>query len=307
MLLGACAPAAQEVATEEPVVVVEPTAEPTAVPTAVPTEEPTPVPPDFTSLFSTLVDALPAEAGFGSIGAAKLNEALADQPPFLLDVREAAEIEKDGYIAGAVWIPVREVLSNLDKLPGLDDAIVIYCASGHRGSMVMAALRILGYTNVSNLGGGTGAWKKAGLPLETGTPAAAEAIGTPIVEDQALYETLNGFFTSMPDSFYATNAAKLGEALTATPAPVLIDVRTQAEWDKDGYIEGATLIPFNDFFKNLDKLPADKPPWLRTRPSCSTCAKPPKWKLVTSLVLCTSLCAKCSRTWTSCPSKTPPS
>ncbi len=81
-------------------------------------------------------------------------------------MREAAEIEKDGFIAGAVNIPVREVLKNLDKLPALDQPIVIYCGSGHRGGMVMAALQLLGYTDVKNLGGGLGAWKKAELPVE---------------------------------------------------------------------------------------------------------------------------------------------
>ncbi len=40
---------------------------------------------------------------------------------FLLDVRESAEAEKDGYLKGAVNIPVRQLLDNLDKLPGLDD------------------------------------------------------------------------------------------------------------------------------------------------------------------------------------------
>ena len=46
--------------------------------------------------------------------------------------------KKDGYIAGAVNIPVRDVLNNLDKLPAKDQPIVIYCASGHRGGMIMA-------------------------------------------------------------------------------------------------------------------------------------------------------------------------
>jgi rhodanese-related sulfurtransferase len=214
------------------------------------------VAPDAQALFTDLVATLTSENSFGTVGAAKLNEEFADKAPFLLDVREVSEIETDGYIEGAVNIPVREVLNNLDKLPGLDEPIVVYCASGHRGAMVMSALKLLGYTNVRNLGGGTGGWKKASLPLVTGSqPEAAAAISTPIVEDQALFEMLNGFLSGLPEGFLTVKSDKLAEEL-ASAAPVLIDVRTTADWDKDGYIEGAINIPFNDFFASLDKLPA---------------------------------------------------
>jgi rhodanese-related sulfurtransferase len=77
-----------------------------------------------------------------------------DAIPFIVDVREPAEIEKTGYIAGSVNIPIRDLLKNLDKLPAQDQKIVITCASGHRGGYGMVALRLLGYTNVVNLNGG---------------------------------------------------------------------------------------------------------------------------------------------------------
>ena len=250
MILGACAPAAEPVVEEPQAPVVE------EQPQAPVVEEPVVVAPDAQALFTELVANLPGDKGFGSVSAAKLNEELVDKAPFLLDVREAAEVEKDGYIEGSVNIPVREVLVNLDKLPGLDEPIVVYCASGHRGSMILASLKLLGYTNVRNLGGGLGAWKKANLPVVTGSmPAAPEAISSPIIADQPLYDMLNGFFTEMPDTFYTVKTDKLAEELTGTP-PVIIDVRTTAEWDKDGHIEGAINIPFSDFFANLDKLPA---------------------------------------------------
>jgi rhodanese-related sulfurtransferase len=214
------------------------------------------VAPDAQALFTDLVASLPADKGYGTVKPAALNEELVDKAPFLLDVREPAELEKDGYIEGSVNIPVREVLDNLDKLPGLDEPIVVYCASGHRGAFVMSALKLLGYTNVRNIHSGLGGWKKANLPVVTGSlPEAPAAISTPIVEDQALFEMLNGFFTGIPEGFYTVKSDKLAEEL-ASAAPTLIDVRSAAEWDKDGYIEGAINIPFNDFFASLDKLPA---------------------------------------------------
>ena len=248
MILSACgAPAAEPVVeTEAPVVVTE-----------VPVIE---TGPDAQALFTGLVASLTADNGFGTVAAAKYSEEMVDKPAFLLDVREVSEIETDGYIEGAVNIPVREVLNNLDKLPGLDEPIVIYCASGHRGAMVMSALKLLGYTNVRNLGGGLGGWKKANLPLVTGVPEAPAILNSAaIVEDQALFEMLNGFLTSLPEGFYSVKSDKLAEELVDA-APAIIDVRTTADWDKDGYIEGAINIPFNDFFANLDKLPAQDQP-----------------------------------------------
>lgn len=246
LILGACAPAAEPVVEEPQAPVVE---------------EPVVVAPDAQALFAALVAELPADKGYGTVPAAKLNEELVDKAPFLLDVREAAELEKDGYIEGAVNIPVREVLANLDKLPGLDQPIVIYCASGHRGGMTMAALKLLGYTNVRNLAGGLGAWKKANLAVATGSmPAAPEAINTPIVADQPLFDMLNGFFTGMPDDFYAMKTDKVAEELTSATPPTIVDIRTAEEFGKDGHIEGAVNVPMQEIFNSLDKVPAKDAP-----------------------------------------------
>ncbi|MBT3357729.1 MAG: rhodanese-like domain-containing protein [Euryarchaeota archaeon] len=38
----------------------------------------------------------------------------------------------------------------------------------------------------------------------------------------------------------------------------LIDARTQTEWEDDGHIEGATLIPHNNIKAQADDLPDDK-------------------------------------------------
>jgi rhodanese-related sulfurtransferase len=131
----------------------------------------------------------------------------------------------------------------------------------------LMTLKMLGYTNVRNLGGGLGAWKNAELPVVTGAPAAPEAVSSPIVENEPLFTTLDGFFTTMPDSFFSVKSDVLATDL-AEKAPFLLDVRSQAEWDKDGYIEGAVHIPFPDFLTSLDKIPAEKDapiPGRRTR------------------------------------------
>ncbi len=251
MVLSACAPS----------VAAESITEATEAPLAVVTEAPMVVEtgPDAQALFTALIADLPGDKGYGSVKVTALNEELVENAPFILDVRETAEVEKDGYIEGSVNIPVREVLANLDKLPGLDEAIVVTCASGHRGGMTMAALKMLGYTNVRNLNGGLNAWKKAELPVVTGSmPEAPASISTAIIEDQALFEMLNGFLANLPEGFYAVKSDVLAEELAGSELPAIIDVRSKAEWDKDGYIEGSVNIPFSDLFSNLDQIPADK-------------------------------------------------
>jgi rhodanese-related sulfurtransferase len=265
LLLGACAAPAVEapVATEAPAPVA--TEAPTQVPpTAVP-PTPTPEPlPDWGVLFQGLIDTqMPPDKGYGTVKPAALSEELASKPPFLLDIREPAELENDGYIEGAVNISVRELLKNLDKLPGLDEPIVIYCASGHRGGLAFASLRLLGYSNVRNLAGGLGAWKKAELPVVTGSlPAAPAAISQPIVEDAALFTALDEFLSALPadKGFYTVKSDKLAEALASSNPPAIIDIRTAAEFEKDGYIDGAVNLPMDEILGKLDQLPAQDAP-----------------------------------------------
>jgi rhodanese-related sulfurtransferase len=195
--------------------------------------------------------------GFSAISAADLNLAIAEKSPFLLDLREAAEVEKDGYIAGAVHIPVRDVLKNLDKLPAQDQPIVIYCASGHRGGLVLPALRMLGYTDVRNLNGGLGAWKKAEFPVEMGVPEAPTA-GTAPQVNETLFKALDDFLSNLPEGFYLIRSADLNLALAETNKPFILDVREAGELEKDGYIEGAVHIPVRGLFSNLGELPKDK-------------------------------------------------
>ena len=120
-----------------------------------------------------------------------LNTELVENPPFLIDIREASEVE-ESHIEGAVNIPVRDVLKKLDKLPAQDEPIVIYCGSGHRGALALAALQHLGCTNVRNLGGGLGAWVKAELPVTSG-PAAEPVAGTAPAVDATRLRDLDNF------------------------------------------------------------------------------------------------------------------
>lgn len=62
-------------------------------------------------------------------------------------------------------IAYNEISDNLDKLPGKDERIVLYCRSGSMSNEAARTLVSLGYTNVWDLGGGMNAWRGAGFEL----------------------------------------------------------------------------------------------------------------------------------------------
>ena len=104
-------------------------------------------------------------ADFYQIDPAAAQQQMEATKPFVVDVREAAELSK-GKIAGSVHIPLRDLPKMISKLPDSKTApILTYCQVGFRGGLAMQALRLFGYTNVRNIKGGMDGWEKAGLPV----------------------------------------------------------------------------------------------------------------------------------------------
>ena len=80
----------------------------------------------------------------------------------LLDVRNPGEIA-EGSIEGAIPAPLRQLgdhLDPLDQRDQLDPAAptVVFCAGGYRSSVGASVLRQAGFTDVSDILGGYGAW-----------------------------------------------------------------------------------------------------------------------------------------------------
>src|SRR5690606_22494248 len=83
----------------------------------------------------------------------------------VVGVRSAAE-PPDGVIEGDVLIPLAELSARAGEIDPQRPAL-IYCRSGARSAMAVAALRTAGY-DAHNLAGGMIAWLQAGLPAATG-------------------------------------------------------------------------------------------------------------------------------------------
>ena len=80
----------------------------------------------------------------------------------LLDVRTEDEWA-DGRIAGAVHIPMDQLMSRMNEV---GDRVVCVCAVGARSSRVAEYLNAQGHQAV-NLDGGIYGWVDAGLPVES--------------------------------------------------------------------------------------------------------------------------------------------
>jgi rhodanese-related sulfurtransferase len=85
--------------------------------------------------------------------------------PMVLDVREPAETNL-GRIPGALVIPRGTMETKIEAVVPRDAELVIYCASGNRSALAADTLQQMGYTNVSSLKGGWGAWASAGGDVE---------------------------------------------------------------------------------------------------------------------------------------------
>jgi rhodanese-related sulfurtransferase len=97
------------------------------------------------------------------------------QGDVILDVREPAELDSDGAVAGAVHIPRGLVEAQADADTGKANAALVakrggegrvhvLCASGARAALAADSLREMGYATTV-IEGGLAGWKEADLPI----------------------------------------------------------------------------------------------------------------------------------------------
>lgn len=90
-----------------------------------------------------------------------------------VDLRDSAELQRDGKIPGAVHVNRGMLEFVLDpSLPyhnpvfSSGKKILFYCASGGRSALAADTAQSMGLERVSHLGGGFKGWKEASGPVE---------------------------------------------------------------------------------------------------------------------------------------------
>ena len=88
----------------------------------------------------------------------------------LIDVREPGEFAQF-HALGARSVPQYELADRVAEIPQ-DREVLVICAGGVRSYKAASFLKQAGYDNVFSVAGGSNGWRDAGLPVESGEPAA---------------------------------------------------------------------------------------------------------------------------------------
>src|SRR5688572_17651731 len=91
----------------------------------------------------------------------------------ILDVRTPREYA-EGHIPGAVNVDVSDAKGFEEKAKSLDKGkkYIVHCAKGVRSDRAVRRMSgQFGFENLYDFSGGMEAWKKAGKPVETKSPA----------------------------------------------------------------------------------------------------------------------------------------
>ncbi len=114
-----------------------------------------------------------AVARVHTLSVAEAQAKLDDSGAVFVDIREAAELDREGMIPGAFnaprgmlefWVDPESPYFKEAFAPGKQ--LILYCASAWRSALAAATLLDMGIASVSHIEGGFSAWKKAGGPIE---------------------------------------------------------------------------------------------------------------------------------------------
>lgn len=107
-----------------------------------------------------------------TLSVADAQEKLDDPDVVFVDIREPAELDREGMIPGAFnaprgllefWVDPESPYHKEALEPGKH--LILYCQSAWRSALAAAALADMGVAPVSQIEGGFSAWKEAGAPV----------------------------------------------------------------------------------------------------------------------------------------------
>jgi rhodanese-related sulfurtransferase len=242
LILGLCGLLLNSGCGDMPVVPITPSA--AATPT---------VPPETLSALRAVLAGLEADPEYGTIMPGQLRLALARREVVLLDLRDTREIT--WHVAGAIHLPVRELLQQRAALPEPSHPIVVYSTAGHRASFAMVGLRLIGYADVRTLDGGMLGWQASGVQLAPGLPDALPAAVPAAVTPAALDAAVGRILERLPPGYYSITPAHLAERMLDREPPLVLDIRPADERVLHGWINGSLSLPSAEVLDHLERLP----------------------------------------------------
>jgi rhodanese-related sulfurtransferase len=120
-----------------------------------------------------------AEREIETLSAAKAIALHGRDDVVFVDLRDIRELNRDGRVPGAFHCPRGMLEFWLDPeskyhkpVFAQDKRFVFFCAAGARSALATQTAQRMGLTPAAHIGGGFGAWKEAGGPVEV--PADAK-------------------------------------------------------------------------------------------------------------------------------------
>ncbi len=106
----------------------------------------------------------PMQEPFQRITAQQAKEMLDRGDVQLVDVRDQSEWD-EGRIAGAILIPVNNVLARIAEVDG-DKDVIFQCAAGVRSALACEMAAAMGRTRLFNMEGGIESWRALQYPIQ---------------------------------------------------------------------------------------------------------------------------------------------
>lgn len=121
--------------------------------------------------------------------------AVASGDGLIVDTRCADQRRDEGVIPASIHAPLSVLPWRADPQSGHDDArissggrdLILICQDGYSSTLAVATLLDLGHDRVTDIAGGFGAWRAAGLPVirdgDAAAPSAAKRRQHPNIGD----------------------------------------------------------------------------------------------------------------------------
>lgn len=114
-----------------------------------------------------------AEAEVETIEVSDAAKLVDDDGVVFVDIRDVRELQREGKIPGATHAPRGMLEFWVDPespyyrdVFGQEKRYIFYCAGALRSALAAQTVQKMGMTNVCHLGGGFGAWREGGQPIE---------------------------------------------------------------------------------------------------------------------------------------------